>query len=125
MFAAGEDVAQENHGGERGYDLDHEHHRVLDHGARIELGEGGADRRHHDLRVQHRGDRHALVGFMDGFHEGHSERAGSEYGAGVHREMLDDGAEGERREEGQAAHDEDDADDEADEQSAGGRERAR
>src|SRR5581483_6407349 len=41
-----------------------------------------------------------------------------------HREMLDNGSKRQRREEGQAAHDQDHADDEADEQAAGGRERA-
>ena len=45
-------------------------------------------------------------------------------GAGGHREMLDDRSERERREEGQAADDQDHADDQADEQAAGGRERA-
>ncbi len=45
----------------------------------------------------------------------------SEQGAGGHREVLDDRAERERREEGEAADDQDHADDEADEQSAGGR----
>src|SRR3954470_17611471 len=49
----------------------------------------------------------------------------SEHLAGVHREMLDDGAEGEGREEGEAADDQDHADDEADEQPARGREGAR
>src|SRR3954471_9666584 len=49
----------------------------------------------------------------------------SKHLAGVHREMLDDGAEGEGREEGEAADDQDHADDEADEQPARGREGAR
>src|SRR5215470_14235496 len=48
----------------------------------------------------------------------------SEDGVGVHREVLDDRAERQRREEGEAANDEDNADDEADEQPAGGREGA-
>ena len=42
----------------------------------------------------------------------------------VHREMLDDGSERERGEEGEAADDQDHADEQADEQAAGGRERA-
>src|SRR5436190_846548 len=44
--------------------------------------------------------------------------------AGGHREVFDDGAERKRREEGEAADDQDDADGEADEQPAGGREGA-
>src|SRR6201994_2940179 len=48
----------------------------------------------------------------------------SEEVAGIASEMLDDGAERERREEGEAADDQDDADDEADEQATRGRERA-
>ena len=43
--AARDEIAQEDHGGERGNDLDHEHHRVLDQGPRIELGERGPDGR--------------------------------------------------------------------------------
>src|SRR5712672_2733780 len=48
----------------------------------------------------------------------------SEQIVGVHREVLDDRPERQRREEGEAADDQDHADDEADEQAAGGRERA-
>src|ERR1700761_297817 len=48
----------------------------------------------------------------------------SEEVAGVHREVLDDGAERECRDEGEAADDQDDPDDEADEQAARGGERA-
>src|SRR5262245_27100506 len=44
--------------------------------------------------------------------------------AGNHREMLDDGPERERREECEAADDQDHADGQADEQAAGGREGA-
>ena len=44
--------------------------------------------------------------------------------ARLHREMLDDGPERERGEEGEAADDQDHADQQADEQAAGGRERA-
>src|SRR6185437_784865 len=50
--------------------------------------------------------------------------ARSEQGVGVAREMLDDRTERQRREEGQTADDQDHADDEADEQAAGGRQRA-
>ena len=52
--AAGDEIADEDHGGERGDDLDHEHHGVLDHQPRIELGKGRPDRGHDDLRIQHR-----------------------------------------------------------------------
>ncbi|MGY3651716.1 hypothetical protein ACVWW2_007007 [Bradyrhizobium sp. LM4.3] len=48
------DIAQKDRRGERGHDLDHEHHRVLHHQPRIELGERGANRGHHDVRVEHR-----------------------------------------------------------------------
>src|SRR6202158_4187279 len=47
----------------------------------------------------------------------------SEQGIGVHREVLDDGAERKRREEGETADDQDHADDQADEQAACGRKR--
>ena len=90
--------------------------------ARIELDEGLADRRHDDLRIEQRRDRHALAQFR-GFH-GVTPKIRSEQRAGQHREMFDDRAERERREEGQAADDQDDADQQADEQAAGGRERA-
>src|SRR5712675_1929797 len=48
----------------------------------------------------------------------------SEQGVGVHREVLDDRTERERREEGEAADDQDHADHQADEQAARGRQRA-
>ena len=41
--AAGGDVAQEQHGGERGDDRHHEHHRVVPEHARVELPEALAD----------------------------------------------------------------------------------
>src|SRR6266550_2745144 len=47
-----------------------------------------------------------------------------EQGAGSHREMFDNGAQGERGEEGQPTDDHDHADHEADEEAAGRRERA-
>src|SRR5437868_3525699 len=49
---------------------------------------------------------------------------GSEQGVGVHREMLDDRTECQRREERQPADDQDHTDDEADEQATGGWQRA-
>src|SRR6266850_2377174 len=52
------------------------------------------------------------------------KRDRSEQGIGVHREVLDDRSQSQRREEGEAADDQDHADDEADEQAAGGRQRA-
>src|SRR5580698_6688598 len=48
----------------------------------------------------------------------------SEQGVGVASEMLDDRSERQRREEGETADDQDHADHEADEQAAGGRQRA-
>src|ERR1700730_3188672 len=48
----------------------------------------------------------------------------SEQGAGVHRQMLDDRAERERREKCEAADDQDHADDQADKQAARGRQGA-
>src|SRR5262249_10259125 len=67
MLAAGDEVADQDHGGERGDDLEHEHHRVLDQRPRIELDEGRADRRNHDLGIEQRRDRHALADIR-GFH---------------------------------------------------------
>src|SRR5262249_9344850 len=55
------------HGGQRGDDLEHEHHRILDQRARIELDESRADRRHHDLGIEQRRNRHALADIR-GFH---------------------------------------------------------
>ena len=51
VLAASREVAQEDHGGQGGDDLDHEHDRVLHQDPWIELGESGADRRNDDLRV--------------------------------------------------------------------------
>ncbi len=48
---ARKEVTQQDHGRQRGHDLDHEHHRVLDQSARIELGERRADRRDDDLGI--------------------------------------------------------------------------
>ena len=51
MSAAGSQVAQEDHGGERRDDLDDEHHRVLDHRKRVQLDERLPDRRDENRRV--------------------------------------------------------------------------
>ena len=51
MLASVHPVANEDDGGEGGDDLDHEHHRILDLHARIELAESRADRRPKDLRI--------------------------------------------------------------------------
>src|SRR4051794_105078 len=48
-----------------------------------------------------------------------SEEFRSEQGAAGHRQVFDDGAKGECREEGQSTDDQDDADDQADEQASG------
>ena len=67
MLAAVHPVADEDNGGERGDDLDHEHHRVLHHQARVELGEGRADCGHDDLGIGQRCDRRPLAQ-LRGFH---------------------------------------------------------
>jgi len=72
MIPAGHQIAQEDHRGQRGHDLDHEHHGALDHQPRIEFCEGRTDGGHHDLRIEHRRDRHALIHFDD-FHGRNSE----------------------------------------------------
>jgi hypothetical protein len=45
VVAAGDEVADEQHGGQDGHDLDHEHDRVADHGAGVELPDGAEERR--------------------------------------------------------------------------------
>ena len=88
MSAACSKVAQEDHGGEHGDDLDHEHHRVLDHQARVELDERLSYRRQKDRGVQDGG-----LGFAHLVADFHGLAACVKEGAGVHREMLDDRAE--------------------------------
>jgi hypothetical protein len=61
MLAAGDEIADQNHRGQRRDDLEHEHHRILHQRPRIELDEGGADRRHDDLGIEQRRYRHALA----------------------------------------------------------------
>ena len=65
-------VAHQQNGGQRGDDLEHEDHRILDQSGRVELDEGLADRRHHDLRVEERGNRHPFAQFGS-FHCRNSE----------------------------------------------------
>ena len=72
VSAAGDEIADQDHGGQRRDDLEHEHHRILDQRARIELDEGGADGRHDDLRIEQRRYRHALAQDR-GFHRSDSE----------------------------------------------------
>ena len=60
-------VADEKDGGERRHHLDHEHHRILHHGAWIELGEGRADGGQDDLGIGQRRDRHPFAQ-LRGFH---------------------------------------------------------
>ena len=57
----GGEVAHQEHGGEHGDDLDHEHDRVLDHRPRVELAEHLGQRRQQDRRVEQRGHRHPLA----------------------------------------------------------------
>jgi hypothetical protein len=59
VSAAGKEIADEDHRRQRRDDFQHEHDRVLDQRPRIELDEGGTDRRHDDLRIEQRRDRHA------------------------------------------------------------------
>ena len=113
-------VAREQDRREHGDDFEHEDHRVLYQPRRIELDESLTDRRDNDLRVEHRRGGRALAHFR-GFH-GHISEVRSEHRR--HREMLDDRPERERWEECKAADDQDDADGEANEQPAGGREGA-
>ena len=61
ILSAGHQVAQEDDRRQRGNDFDHEHDGVLDQRARIELDEGRADGRPHDLRVEQGRGRHALA----------------------------------------------------------------
>ena len=56
-------VAYEQKGGQRGDDLEHEDHRILDQGRRVELDEGLANRWPHDFRVEERGYRHPFAQF--------------------------------------------------------------
>ena len=56
-------VAHQQDGGQRGDDLEHEDHRILDQSGRVELDESLADRRQHDLRVEERGNRHPFAQF--------------------------------------------------------------
>src|SRR5664280_3873083 len=72
-LAAGHEITQEYHRGQRGHDFDHEHHRALDHDPGIELDEGRTDRGYHDLRVEHRRNRHPLIQLLDDFHGRNSE----------------------------------------------------
>ena len=52
IFAADREVADQDHCGERGDDFEHKHHRILHQRPRIELDEGGANRRQDDLGVE-------------------------------------------------------------------------
>ena len=72
LRASGHEVADQDDGGERGDDLEHEHDRILHQGPRIELDEGRADRRNHDLGIEQRRDRHAFAQ-LRGFHRRDSE----------------------------------------------------
>ena len=60
--AAGDDVAQQQHRGEHGDDLDHEHHRVAPHDARVELLHGLPQRGQQDARVEQGGGAAAAGG---------------------------------------------------------------
>src|SRR5580704_15553116 len=98
------DVAEEIDGGDEAAYLDDEHDRILHHAAWSELDqridEGAAD----DLCVPERAFASVChVRFLFFFR-------GLEGFAGVHEEMLEDGAERKRGEEGERADDENDSD---------------
>ena len=92
--------------------------------ARVELGEGRADRRQDDLGIGQRRDRHPLAQ-IGGFHGCDSGSVAQNSVPAIIARVLDDRAEREGREEGEAADDQDDADQQADEQAAMGREACR
>ena len=58
----GQQITHQDDGREHGDDLEHENHRVLNQGARIELGESRGDSRPHDGGIEKRRNRHALAG---------------------------------------------------------------
>jgi hypothetical protein len=84
------EIAQEQDGGQRGDDLDHEHHRIADHHARIELPNGVADRRHENAGSSMARRGCALAGLFDRRSPCRAAETSVKF-AGVHREMLDDG----------------------------------
>jgi hypothetical protein len=59
--AALQRVLDEPPGREHAADLHHEHDRILDQRARVELDEGGCDGREDDLGIEQRGHRHLLA----------------------------------------------------------------
>ena len=61
VAAARDQITNEEDGGQDRDDLEHEHDRVLDQRARIELDECRADRRDDDLAVEQRRHRHLLA----------------------------------------------------------------
>ena len=123
VFAAGREITDQNHSRQHGDNFEHEHHRILHQRPRIELHEGGADRRHDDLRIKERRYRHALAQGR-GFHGCSDLICCRKECAGVDRQLFDDRPKRQRREEGEAADDDDDADHQTDEQPAGGRKSA-
>ena len=60
ILTSGHEIANQEHGRQCCHDLKHEHNQILHQAAWIELDEGRADGRHHDLGVEQRRDRHAL-----------------------------------------------------------------
>ena len=72
VLAAGYQIADQDHGGQRGDDFEHEHHRILHQRARIELDERGTNGGHDDLRIEQRRGWHALAQGR-AFHRGDSE----------------------------------------------------
>jgi hypothetical protein len=56
-------VADQDDCGQRGYDLQHEHNRILGERARVELYESLTDRRYGNFGVEQRRNRHAFAHF--------------------------------------------------------------
>ena len=65
-------VAYEQYSRQRGDNLEHKDHRILDQCGRVELDEGLANRRPDDLRIEQRGNRHPLSQFS-GVHNRNSD----------------------------------------------------
>ena len=105
------EVPEEQDGGQHGADLDHEHDRVADHGARVQLDEAVLDRLLGDGRVEQLAGRRRPAPRLDRTGRGRLEGLGEGGGhpALLEDEVLDDGAEREHGEEGQAGDDQDHA----------------
>jgi hypothetical protein len=61
ILPTSEQVADEDDRGQHGHDLEHEHDRIADQRARIELDESRTGRRQHDLGIEQRRGRRSLA----------------------------------------------------------------